>query len=166
MTVRKGTAADLPAALAIYERARAYMRETGNPNQWKTVNPPRETLEEDVRRQQLYLLVDGEEIHGVFALIPGEDPTYGVIEGAWLNDAPYAAIHRVASAGKRRGILAECVAFCAGRHDQLRIDTHADNRIMQHLLEKLGFVRCGIIHLLNGEPRIAYQRDGAKGKQV
>jgi hypothetical protein len=30
---------------------------------------------------------------------------------------------------------------------------------MQHQLEKLGFQRCGIITLANGEPRIAYQRD-------
>lgn len=28
---------------------------------------------------------------------------------------------------------------------------------MQHVLEKNGFVRCGIIHLENGDPRIAYQ---------
>ena len=31
---------------------------------------------------------------------------------------------------------------------------------MQHLLEKNGFVRCGIIHLANGAPRIAYQFAG------
>ena len=31
---------------------------------------------------------------------------------------------------------------------------------MQHLLEKNGFVRCGIIHLADGAPRIAYQFAG------
>ncbi len=29
----------------------------------------------------------------------------------------------------------------------LRADTHADNKIMQHLLEKNGFTRCGVIHV-------------------
>ena len=29
---------------------------------------------------------------------------------------------------------------------------------MQHILEKQGFVRCGIIYVANGTPRIAYQR--------
>lgn len=29
---------------------------------------------------------------------------------------------------------------------------------MQHLLEKYGFVRCGIIYLPDGAPRIAYQK--------
>ena len=34
----------------------------------------------------------------------------------------------------------------------------ADNQIMQHLLEKNGFTRCGIIHVADGTPRIAYQK--------
>lgn len=40
----------------------------------------------------------------------------------------------------------------------LRADTHADNKIMQHLLEKNGFARCGIIHVEDGTPRVAYQK--------
>ena len=40
----------------------------------------------------------------------------------------------------------------------LRADTHADNKIMQHLLEKNGFTRCGIIHVADGSPRFAYQK--------
>ena len=30
--------------------------------------------------------------------------------------------------------------------------------IMQHLLEENGFTRCGIIHVEDGTPRIAYQK--------
>ena len=40
----------------------------------------------------------------------------------------------------------------------LRADTHADNKIMQHLLEKNGFARRGIIHVEDGTPRVAYQK--------
>jgi RimJ/RimL family protein N-acetyltransferase len=40
----------------------------------------------------------------------------------------------------------------------IRIDTHRDNAIMQHLLEKNGFVKCGIIYVEDGSPRIAYQK--------
>ena len=42
--------------------------------------------------------------------------------------------------------------------ESLRADTHEDNKIMQHLLEKNGFVRCGIIHVEDGTPRVAYQK--------
>jgi len=144
--------------LAIYQRARDYMCQTGNPNQWKDSNPSAEILAKDITIGQLYVLEEIGVLQGVFALIPGKDPTYSYIEGSWLNSEPYAAIHRVASAGLRKGVLADCLAWCGSRYRNLRIDTHHDNRIMQHLLTKHGFTRCGIIYLENGEPRIAYQR--------
>lgn len=40
----------------------------------------------------------------------------------------------------------------------LRIDTHADNHIMQHLILKNGFEQCGIIHIADGSERIAYEK--------
>ncbi len=156
MTVRNATIKDLPEILNIYAYARQFMRDTGNPNQWKTTNPTQETLENDINNNDLYLLVDDEQIHGVFAYIEGVDPTYNYIEGKWLNDMPYSAVHRVASAGKSRGVLKLIMDFAFSYADNIRIDTHEDNKVMQHSLEKLGFVKCGIIYLTNGEPRIAY----------
>ena len=133
------------------------MCQTGNPNQWRDKDPAPDLLIQDIRMKQLYLLEDGESIQAVFALIPGTDPTYSYIEGAWINDLPYAAIHRVASAGRRTGVLKECLAFCQKEYRNIRVDTHQDNLIMQHLLSKYGFQRCGIIYLENGDSRIAYQ---------
>lgn len=42
--------------------------------------------------------------------------------------------------------------------DNIRVDTHKDNLVMQHILEKRGFRRCGIIYVKDGTERIAYQR--------
>ena len=39
----------------------------------------------------------------------------------------------------------------------LRIDTHRDNVIMRHVIDLYGFTYCGIIYLLNGDERLAYQ---------
>lgn len=155
--IRHATRDDFEIILSVYERARVYMRQNGNPNQWGTNSPAPALLLDDIIKHQLYLVEDGGVIQGVFALIPGDDPTYRYIEGSWCNDAPYAAIHRVASAGLRKGILQECLAFCKEQYQNLRIDTHHDNVIMQHLLEKYQFQRCGVIYLDNGDPRIAYQ---------
>ena len=47
--------------------------------------------------------------------------------------------------------------FCLGLCGNIRIDTHRDNRTMRHLIEKSGFARCGLIHVEDGSPRIAYQ---------
>ena len=65
--------------------------------------------------------------------------------------------HRVAGDGAAGGVFARCLAFCLGLCGNIRIDTHRDNRTMRHLIEKSGFARCGLIHVEDGSPRIAYQ---------
>lgn len=150
---------DLPVILEIYEHARQFMRKTGNLTQWLGGFPPAELLLSDIEKQQLYVLRDGDEIYGVFALIMGEDPTYGYIEdGQWLSSEPYGTLHRVASAGKVHGFLSMAVAFSWKKIPHLRIDTHKDNHVMQKAIQKAGFQRCGIIYLLDGNPRIAYEK--------
>ena len=155
--IRKAIGEDLPEILKIYENARKFMAENGNPNQWGKTNPPQTVLERDIRLGQLYVVVREGKIRGVFAFIPGEDPTYGYIEGRWRSSEPYAAIHRVASDGSG-GILAEAMAFGWERISHLRIDTHEDNWVMQRAIERAGFQKCGIIYLENCDPRIAYEK--------
>lgn len=163
LTVRPATPADLDALEAIYRAARAVMAATGNPTQWGTTHPARSQLEADIARGQLFLLCRDGVPHGAFALVPGPDPTYRVIRGAWRSDAPYATIHRLGSDGRCHGIFGAAVAFAAARWPHLRIDTHADNRIMQTLIPRAGFAYCGIIHLEDGSPRLAYERLPGEG---
>lgn len=158
MTVKKALITDLEGILPIYSYARKQMALNGNPTQWGTIHPAAEILKNDIENQNLYLIEDDGNPAGAFAFIVGPEPTYQEIDGAWLNDLPYGTIHRVASFGVVRGILKECLDFCASSHPNIRIDTHRDNIIMQHLLEKEGFHKCGIIHVEDGTPRIAYQK--------
>jgi hypothetical protein len=95
---------------------------------------------------------------GYFALLPSPEPTYENIDGAWLTDGPYGVIHRIASYPGVHGIFSAVIAYAAQRYAHLRIDTHRDNRIMQHLIEKHGFTYCGIIWLEDGSERLAYER--------
>jgi hypothetical protein len=95
---------------------------------------------------------------GYFALLPSPEPTYDRIDGAWLTDGPYGVIHRIASYPGVHGIFSAVIAYAAQRYAHLRIDTHRDNRIMQHLIEKHGFTYCGIIWLEDGSERLAYER--------
>lgn len=90
----------------------------------------------------------------------GEDPTYRVIDGAWKNDRPYATLHRVASSGKKRGMVDVIVKWAFSRHPNLRGDTHERNLPMRRAFERNGFERCGTIWVEDGTPRIAYQKEG------
>lgn len=154
-TVRQAKEQDLERIEEIYAAARAFMAANGNPNQWGTHNPPHEQLVQDIDEGKLYVITDGETIHGVFFFWIGEDPTYKKIAGAWHSDRPYGTIHRIAGDGSG-GILRTSVAFAKQHIGHLRIDTHEDNKVMQRAIQKVGFQRCGIIHIADGSPRIAY----------
>ena len=155
--IRKAEKEDLPRIYEIYETARQFMRENGNHAQWGAGDRPEELLEDDISQGNLYVLEEA-GIHAVFAFIIGEDPTYLEIEeGRWKSEEPYAAVHRVASDGTVQGVLGHVMDYCSAQVPHLRIDTHKDNKVMQHVLEKYGFVSCGIVHVPDGSPRIAYE---------
>jgi len=159
MRIELATKARLDGILEVYASARAYMREHGNLYQWVGGYPSRELLEKDIELGQLYLCTEDGEICGVFCYFEGEDPTYReIFDGAWLNDAPYGVIHRIAVSRHCRGVASFCFSYCFSRCQNLKIDTHADNFPMQRALTKNGFVHCGTIYLENGDPRFAYQR--------
>ena len=156
--MRKAGPADMSRVLEIYAYARKFMAEHGNPNQWRDTHPKEEQFWEDVGRGDLYVIEDNASIHGVFAFLLGEDPTYSrIYEGSWHYDRPYGTIHRIAGDGSG-GILHACVVHCEQVIGHLRIDTHHDNIVMQNAVRKEGFRECGIIYIADGTPRIAYDR--------
>lgn len=152
---------ELDQIMEVYARARALMAQNGNPTQWGDNYPSRQLIEEDILSNRLFVCVINGELEAVFAFILGEDPTYKKIEdGQWLANGPYGTLHRLASAGHRPGVARMVIEWCLEHCESLRADTHADNKIMQHVLESNGFTRCGIIHVADGSPRIAYQKLG------
>ena len=106
------------------------------------------------------ITMEDSEIIAVFAFIEGPDITYNKIyDGEWPNDKPYFVIHRIAVSQHRRGVASFVYEECLKKHPVLRIDTHKDNIPMQNSLKKNGFTYCGIIHLLSGDERLAYQKE-------
>ena len=164
MKIRHTESRDLPRIMAIYARARAFMAEHGNPNQWgPTQWPPEALIREDIRRGHSYVcLNDAGAVIGTFFFIQGRDvePTYrDITEGAWLDDSPYGVVHRIAGDSSERGIGAFCLNWAYEQCGHLRIDTHGDNAVMQGLLKKLGFVHCGTIYVEEDDsPRLAYEK--------
>jgi len=157
--IRLASKKDLTAVLKIYEHARIFMLQNNNPNQWGNKYPSKYMIEEDIKKKQLYVIDINDEIYGVFAFIIGEDETYKIIdEGKWLSNTIYGTIHRVASNGKIKGIFEQIIDYCKKQISHLRIDTHPDNKIMQYLIIKNGFIRCGMIRVEDGTKRIAYEK--------
>jgi len=156
--IEKANLSQLPPIMTIYENARRFMAQSGNPDQWGMTHPTEAMIRQDIAQGKCHVLLNGAEILAVFYFSVENDPTYGYIEGAWLNDAPYGVIHRIAVGDSGRGVAAKCFDFALAHCENIRIDTHEKNIPMQRCLAKNGFLRCGIIYLENGDSRIAYQK--------
>lgn len=156
--IRIANKEDLKDIMDVYAYAREYMKKHGNPKQWGDNHPVRTLIEDDIKKNVSYVLYDELGIYGVFALILGDDITYQhIYDGAWENNTPYATIHRLASSGRKNGVFKECVDFAKAKYNHIRIDTHENNRIMQHSILKASFKLCGIIITSDNTPRLAYE---------
>jgi len=156
--IRLATANDINRITEIYSHAREFMKNSGNPDQWGDTHPPVNLIEERMKLNQLYVDVIEDCIHGVCALVPGKDDTYSYIEnGNWLNDEEYVTIHMVASSGEVKKVFESFCDYAKTLSANVRIDTHSDNKVMQHCIEKQGFTHCGTIYVRNHSPRLAYQ---------
>lgn len=157
--IQKAKLSQLSQIMAVYKKARVFMAQSGNPDQWGTAYPTEAMIRQDIENGKCYVNLEDSNILSVFYFAVEEDPVYGYIEGRWLNDRPYGVIHRIAAGERGKGAAAECFQFAYAQCGNLRIDTHEKNLPMQRCLAKNGFQRCGIIYLEDGDPRIAYQKE-------
>lgn len=163
MEIRHSTEQDFERIMEIYAIARKFMADHGNPNQWGPTNwPPESRIHQDIAAGKSYVCTYEDKVVGTFFYDYGKDvePGYLAIEdGAWKDDSPYSVVHRIATDGTVKGVGSFCLQWAYDQHKHMRIDTHGDNKVMQNLLGKLGFVQCGIIHVEEDNyPRLAYEK--------
>ena len=162
MEIRNTEITDLEKVMEIYENARKFMREHGNPRQWSAYGwPPKELIEKDIAERKSYVCIENGEIAAVFFYDYGyrAEPSYNEIrEGKWIGEETYGVVHRIASAHIAKGAGSFCIRWAFDQCSHLRMDTHEDNWVMQDCLKKLGFRYCGIISIPDDDdPRLAYE---------
>ncbi len=143
---------------------KAYLKEQGL-DQWQEPDyPGRRDIESDIAHGEGYLLVSDGAAVGYACLGLRGDASYAHIDGAWLNDRPYAVIHRLAMSRDHRGRGYGRQAFAALEQrakelgfTDVRVDTHEGNRIMRSILAGSGYAFCGIVSFY-GKVRRAYQK--------
>lgn len=163
MHVRLSQPNDLPALMEIFREAQKTIAALGI-DQWQNGYPSESVIARDISLGQSYAVEQDGVICGTFVLVE-EEPTYDQIhEGQWVSDH-YIAIHRVAISVACRGTgVAETIVRYAERYaleqsrPSLRVDTHRGNIPMRRMLQKQGFQYRGIIYLLDGAPRVAYEK--------
>ncbi len=159
-TIRHACEADLAEVMSVIEAGKGIMRASGNMLQWNDGYPSESVIISDMAAGNGYVIEEEGRIVAYFALIPSPEPTYNAIYGGdWLEDEkPYHVIHRIASTAESHGVFDAIMEYAFSIDGNIRIDTHKDNAIMQHNILKHGFSYCGIIYLLSGDERLAYQK--------
>ena len=158
--IREARLTDMAEIMKVMDAAKKIMRQSGNMYQWGEGYPSEAVITADMEKDGGFVVVDDDKIVGYFAFLKSPEPTYArIYEGKWLDDKqPYHVVHRIASYPDVHGIFSSIMDYCFSHDSNIRIDTHRDNKIMQHNIAKHGFIYCGIIYLASGDERLAYQK--------
>ena len=158
MQIRHTTTDDIDTVLRMYDHSRTIMRANGNTVQWVGY-PTRDDVAADVACGASRIIESNGRPVGTFAVVPGVEPTYGLIEhGRWIDTSTaYATVHRMAKTADGHNIGTTAFAYAKQQCDHLRLDTHASNTAMRHMADIEGFVYCGIVYMSDGSPRVAYE---------
>ena len=164
---RKAVLKDVDQVMEAVEFSRELLRLQGN-GQWQDGYPNRNDFINDINNGRLFVVPDINNpkiIAGVCALTYREEDYHHLYEGQWLTDLPYMVMHRVAvkkeyqhqGYGKKLFELFIKQAELEGYHS-LRIDTHAGNTVMRHLIESFGFIYCGKAILTPNKDRMVFEK--------
>ena len=153
--IRKATLKDLDEIMPMINNGRKHIQEYGIP-QWINGYPSTETISEDINNDRGYVLVEDDEIVGYFVLLK-HDPCYDKIDGKWIDDSPYIAVHRTVTKYFNKGLGSLMFDEIKEKYNHIRVDTHEGNISMNKCLLKNKFKYCGVIYLADGAPRNAYE---------
>ena len=153
--IKKAQLKDLDEIMKMIVEGRKHIQEYGIP-QWINGYPSTETISDDINNDRGYVLIKDNEIIGYFVILH-HDPCYDKIDGQWLDDSPYIAVHRTVTKYFNKGLGSLMFDEIKEKYDHIRVDTHEGNISMNKCLLKNNFKYCGVIYLADGAPRNAYE---------
>ena len=168
MNIQLSTFNEVPEIMLIINDAKAYLA-SQNIDQWQNGYPNAEQVENDIKNNESYVVVNDENkvmATAMFTINP--EPTYKeIIDGKWLkneNDT-YGVVHRMAIKKEFRKFGLATLMFHEFHLElleknikSLKIDTHEENLGMQSLIKKLGYQYCGIIYTNYNAKRLAFEK--------
>lgn len=165
MEFRKSVEADIDKIMIIIKQAQNYFKEN-NIDQWQNNYPNSETIKNDIKNNNSYVLVKNGEVVATTVISFNGDSNYDhIYDGKWLSNDKFAVIHRIAINNTYKGlglsseIIKTAEKMCLERDvHSIKVDTHKDNLSMQKLLKKNNFEYCGVIYVSDGTARIAFEK--------
>lgn len=161
MEIRLAFPNEVDTIMQVIEGAKKCLAEAGSA-QWQNGYPDADTIIEDIISGQAYVALEEGELLAYAAVTKSPEKAYEAIyDGNWEGrESEYLVFHRIAVASdvQGQGVAQTFLEGLIEGFDYLdfRSDTHAKNKAMQHIFEKLGFKQVGKVPV-DGE-RLAYQK--------
>ena len=163
MRLRIANYSDITPIWEILQQAIEQRRLDGS-EQWQNGYPNEQTVQDDITSGYGYVVTDNNAIIAYAAVIFGVEPAYEEINGKWLTNGDYVAVHRVATSNsvKGKGVATKLFKLLEDLSIQhkvysIKVDTNFDNIPMLRILEKLEYAYCGEI-FFGGAPRKAFEK--------
>ncbi|MEN2366845.1 GNAT family N-acetyltransferase [Levilactobacillus brevis] len=155
MYLHKAKIEELDLVCDIIEDGKQQLADAGI-DQWQDNYPNRDVIKDDIANGRAVIYnSDDHETLGVAAIVQAPDHSYDTLQGEWLKQTDkYVTVHRVAIFSHHQGqgyaskLFQDLFSYIGEHHpesESIRIDTHKDNKKMQHLIEKFGFQKVGEI---------------------
>lgn len=160
---RKAEGKDFCRIMELIDEAKAFLRAQGV-DQWQNGYPNEDAVQGDLAEGAGYVMETEKGVQGYACVSFSGEPCYEALQGEWLSIQPYVVIHRMAISNDCKGKGAAGAFFgfaqslCEERQiHSMKVDTDADNKMMQQVLKKLGFTYCGTVCFDNSE-KIAFEK--------
>lgn len=162
MNFRKANYNDIETINKIYEDASKSLAEN-EIDQWQGELKPKIKNKEAIKN--IYLLTENEGILSTGLILDYDKDYANIYDGSWLSNGKYYVVHKFATNIRIRrngygSIFLQEVEKLAIKNSifSIKIDTHEDNYLMQKLLAKNGYKKCGMVILEGSGKRLAYEK--------
>ena len=161
MEIRLAFPNEVNAVMKVIEDAKKTLAQSGS-DQWQNGYPNADIIIDDIISGQAYVALEEGELLAYAAVTKSPEKAYEAIyDGNWEGkQAEYLVFHRIAVASdvQGQGVAQTFLEGLIEGFDYLdfRSDTHDQNKVIQHIFEKLGFKQVGKVPV-DGE-RLAYQK--------
>ena len=162
-TFRKAIIEDKLSIWQIIQQA-IERRKTEGSNQWQDGYPNENIIENDIKKNNGFVLTNDKIIVGYCAVLINDEPEYEKIIGKWLTDGDFVVVHRIAihqdylGQSLSKEILKNIEDFALkNKINSIKVDTNFDNFAMMKAFDSLGYVYCGEV-FFRGSPRRAYEK--------
>lgn len=165
MELRLATSYDKNIILQFYKDGSEKLKAEGVDQWQKEKIPNLDNFDDLTKNNELFVLEDKGQVVSTVIIKKYDFDYENNMDGRWISNYPYIAIHRVAtgneyrSNGYGKSILLSCEDYAKRNNiKSLRIDTHRNNKSMQRLIKKLNYTYCGIVYVNGTDERFAFEK--------